>query len=122
MTATTHKQLKRTVEALQRINSGEKFQILTRKWVDPIDRNRVGFLRIDGRVTTLLGCKDLGRHTALSTSDNVRMLVAVLRDHRKCARLWLWIWDSDRGVHIIEPAGTDVEALDKDLAHRFPNA
>lgn len=29
------------------------------------------------------------------------------------------IWDSDRSMHILEPVGTDVAALDSKLARRF---
>jgi hypothetical protein len=122
MTTQTKKPLKRTAKAIQCINTGKRFQIRTRKWTDPISRNRRGFLRIDRQATTLRGCQELERHAFRSTSDNTKLVVAVLRDQRKCGQFWIWIWDSDSGVHIVEPAGTDVEALNKDLAERFPNA
>jgi hypothetical protein len=122
MTQSQKKQLKRAQTALQNIRDGKRFVIQTRKWIDPIKLNRGRFLTIDGRVTTLRICDALEHRLHFSTADDVQMLCAALRDERKPRRLWLWIWHSDRGVHIIEPAGTDVEALNKDLAERFPNA
>lgn len=119
MAQQAQRQFKRTQEAFARISLGKRFVIPTRKWIDPVDLNRGGFLRIDGHVTALKRVPELERHRSQSTSDDVQMLLAVLKYIRKSGRLWLWIWHSDRGVHILEPAGVDVAALDRTLALRF---
>lgn len=121
MTANTQKQFKRTIEAFARIDIGKKFQIPTRKWINPVDMNLRGLLRVDGRTTTLRSFQPLEHRTHQWTADDVHLLCAVLQDSRQPKRFWLWVWDNERGVHVVEPAGTDVEALDKDLAEWFPN-
>lgn len=115
-------QLKRTAAALQNIVSGKSFIIPGRKWIDPVALNGGRFLRIDKSVTTLRCCDALEHRMHQRTADDLRLVCAVLRDERKPHRLWTWSWDMDRGVHIIEPAGTDIEALDQELAQRFPHA
>jgi hypothetical protein len=84
--------------------------------------NRQGCLRIDRELTTLGSCSELARNKHHWTDDDVQILCAVLRDDREPKRLWLWLWDSSRGVHIIEPTGIDTDALSVELARRFPNA
>jgi hypothetical protein len=115
-------QLKRTIEAFARINRGQRFSVPTRKWINPVDLNRSGLLRVDNQITTLKTYKALEHRMHQWTPDDIHLLCAVLQDSRQPKRFWLWIWNNDRGVHIVEPAGTDIKTLDGELAKRFPNA
>lgn len=112
----TEAQQKRLKDALARILAGKRIRLPA----GPVLVSRSGWLYIYEQRTTLRACQALAHHKHRWTADDVQLLCAVVQDARRSGRLWLWVWDSDRGVHVIEPAGTDIDALDQRLTRRFP--
>lgn len=76
----TQATLKRTVEALARIDAGRRVRISSRRWVEPACVDRKGFLHIDSERTTLRSCPALTPQKHCSTNEYVQTLFHVLQD------------------------------------------